>query len=359
MSKIQIAPNLFIIEKASGKKYYVARFSVNGKQIDRGLGNVEKVTLREAKQGLARLILSPIEPTKKTNMTFAEAVPIALKDLAIVKQYKNDRSTHQWEQSLNDYAIPHLGEIDVEAITKDDVLHTLQKIWFEIPETAKRLRSRIEYVLAWSIRRGYRKTPNCATWKHNLEFDLPAKEKVKPVKHHEAPDYDEIRKIVRYCLEHPSPVSGAILLDIATAVRISEVRLAKPEEIQGDTWVCPVDRRKVSVNYRVPLSTLAMKALVMAQNTEYIFTWTGKPIGLDSPRLKLQKITGRNVTMHGCRSTFKDWCLEHGKDDILSEKSLMHTVGDRSYQAYQRSDLLEQRRVLMQEWADFLLEVGT
>lgn len=360
MAKTQIAPNLFILEKANGKKYYVARLTVNGKQVDRGLGNADKISLREAKYELARLIANPNpEPKKKTEstgMTFAEAVPLAMADIANVKRYKNDRSVNQWLQSLNDYAIPHLGHIDVEDITREDVLNTLKPIWFKIPETAKRTRARIESVLAWAIRRGHRKTPNCATWKNNLDFDLPAKEKIAPVKHHEAPTYEEIKKIVRYCLEHPSPVSGAIIFDIATAVRISEVRLATPEEIDGNTWICPVDRRKVGVNYRVPLSTLAMKALEMAQNENFIFTaQDSKPISIDSPRQKIRAITGRGITMHGCRSTFKDWCLENEKDDILSEKSLMHTVGDKSYQAYQRADLLERRRKLMQEWADFLM----
>ena len=161
MAKTQIAPNLFILEKANGKKYYVARLTVNGKQVDRGLGNADKISLREAKYELARLIANPNpEPKKKTEstgMTFAEAVPLAMADIANVKRYKNDRSVNQWLQSLNDYAIPHLGHIDVEDITREDVLNTLKPIWFKIPETAKRTRARIESVLAWAIRRGHRK----------------------------------------------------------------------------------------------------------------------------------------------------------------------------------------------------------
>lgn len=358
MARTLIAPNLYILEKSNGERYYVARITVNGKQVDRGLGNVKKTTLREAKLELARMMLAPEEPEKKNGMTFSEAVPLALADLAIVKRYKNERSPNQWAQTLRDYAVPFLGDIDVEAITKDDVLRTLQHVWFEHPETGKRLRSRIEYVLAWAIRRGHRTTPNCAVWHHNLEFDLPSKEKVKPTKHFEAPTYDEIKYIVQYCLSHPSPVSGCVLFAIATCVRITEVRLAEPSEIKGDVWYCPIDRRKVAVPNRVPLSGLALKALEMAQNEKYIFTASGKtPIDLNSPRLKIRGIVGRAVTMHGCRSTFKDWCTENGKDDLLSEKSLMHVTGDKSYRAYQRSDLLARRRVLMQEWSDFLLSI--
>lgn len=355
MARVQVAPNLFVKDKGS-EKYYVGRFYVDGKQVERSFGNVKVVSLREAKMALQQSMSEPIKPKASGRLTFAEAVPLALKDIALVKQYKGDESMRQWNQTMNDYVIPHIGDIDVEDITREHVLNLLMQIWFDIPVSANRIQGRIEAILAWCIRRGYRKSPNCATWKNNLEFDLPNINKVRPPKHHEAPTIDELKIAVQYCLSHPSPVSGAMLMGIATSVRISEVLLAEPGEIDGDTWHCPVDRRKVAVPNRVPLSTLAMKALEMAQNDKYIFSArAGKPVAVDSPRSKLRMIVGRPVTFHGIRSTFKDWCTENGKDDLLSEKSLMHVTGDKSYRAYQRSDLLERRRVLMQEWADFLM----
>lgn len=379
--KQQIAPNLLLHTRSNGRSFYIARFKKNGRSYERSLGCAEDITLRTAKLALARLLMDFEEPSEEKKndhpdgLCFREAFNLAMKDIAAVKQWKNEKSEHTWRQTITDFALPIIGDLDVAGITRDDVLAVLKPIWFEKTETASRLRARIEAVLSWSIRRGYRKESNPAIWKGNLEFDLPMRMKIQPVEHFPAMTGDEIKKVVTYCLAHPSPVSAAVLFGIATASRLSEFRLAKRKEIDGDVWLVPPERRKDKRNYphRVPLSTLAQEALKMADDAlqkkkkgdnsekpkkangdDFLFVSRYGVIHVDSPRLKIVDIVGRKVTMHGCRSTFRDWCAENNINQVLAEKSLMHTTGNEVEQAYQRSDLLEQRKVVMQQWSDFL-----
>ena len=220
-------------------------------------------------------------------------------------------------------------------------------------ETASRVRMRLEAVINWAIRHEYRQDANLATWRGNLEFDLPPVSKVKKVEHHASMTFDEARQVVSYCLSHPSPVSASIIFGLATASRVNEFRLARRNEIVNDVWIVPESRRKDKKPYphRVPINSLAMAALNMVKDSEdFLFiNKHGDVICADSPRLKLTAILNRKVTMHGCRSTFRDWCAENGVDRVLAEKCLMHATGNEVEQAYQRSDLLEQRRPIMQK----------
>ena len=362
MSKVRVADYLYKIDRTSGTYYYL-RVRRNGKLIERSLGNVEIVTLKEAKREAARLLIeidtAPDLPKDKS-ITVKEACEFALKDIARVKKWRNEKSEAQWRSSLSAYVIPKIGNLSIGKIDRNDVLAVLLPIWETKNETASRVRMRLEAVINWAIRHNYRQLANPATWRGNLEFDLPPVAKVKRVRHHASMTLDEARQVVSFCIDHPSVVSAAILFGMATASRVSEFRFAKWDEVQGDTWLIPPERRKDGKPYphRVPLSSLALLALDMvkkAKAEDLIFTITdGKAMNLDIPRLKLVNILKKPVTMHGCRSTFSDWCAENEKSETLREKSLMHATGNEVAQAYQRSDLLEQRRPLMQAWADAL-----
>ncbi len=365
-AKRQVAPNLFIRMRASGNEYYLGKFKKGGRSYERSLGSTKDMTLRDAKFALARLMLEfdekkPEEDTRRASgLSFKEAIELAMVDIVRVKQWKTDNSEYLWRRTLQEYAVPILGDINVADITRKDILKVLEPIWFNKTETANRVRMRIEAIMNWCIHNDYRKDSNPAVWRGSLEFDLPSRTKVQQVVHHEAMTNDEIKKVVAYCLEHPSVVGAAVLFGIATAARVSEFRFAKRSEIEGDVWLVPPERRKDSKRYphRVPLSTLAKKALRMAKKfskKDELFVTDFGLMCADSPRQKIKKIVGRAVTMHGCRSTFRDWCAENGIDRVLAEKSLMHATGNEVEQAYQRSDLLEQRREVMQNWADFLL----
>ena len=363
MSKVRVADGLYKVERSSGVYYYL-RLRRNGKLIERSLGNVELVSLKEAKREAARLrveIDSEAYHPSVTKITLKEVCEQALADIARVKKWRNERTEEQWRSTLAMYVYPVIGAKSVDEVEREDILAVLMPIWETKNETASRVRMRLEAVINWAMRHNYRQSSNPATWRGNLEFDLPPVTKVKVVRHHRSMTFAEAKKVVAYCLSHPSVVSAAILFGIATATRVGEFRCASWEEIEGDTWLIPSQRRKDGKPYphRVPLSTLALMALKMADNgnkSGSIFINNhGKVISEDSPRLKIINILQKTVTMHGCRSTFRDWCAENGIDRVLAEKSLMHKTGSEVEQAYQRSDLLEQRRPVMQQWADALL----
>ncbi|MDO4936683.1 MAG: site-specific integrase [Sutterellaceae bacterium] len=273
-----------------------------------------------------------------------------------VKRWKNAKSYQQWYQSLNDYAMPTLATIRVDKISTNDILNCLEPIWYDKPETANRVRARIGAVMDWCRVRGYCSGVNPASWRGNLDTVLPSRYKIQQPKHHEAPTIQELKTVVEYCMAHPSPVSGALLMVIATATRITEVRGALAEEIIHGIWNIPADRMKAKKPHRVPLSTLADVALSMAKDKGLLFTHQGKQLGSDSPRVKLTMIVGRKVTVHGIRSTFRDWCAREKVPDAVAEKCLAHAYGDKTVQAYFRDDLLDHRKSVMQKWADLMLK---
>ena len=363
MSKERVAEGLYKVQRKNGVYYYL-RIRRNGQLIERSLGNVEYISLKEAKQEAARLrieIDSLSQLPKETSITVKEACEYALKDIARVKKWRNEKSEAQWRSSLSSYVYPVIGDLSVGEIDRTDVLAVLMPIWETKNETASRVRMRLESVINWAIRHNYRTSANPAVWRGNLEFDLPPVSKVKRVKHHASMSFEDAKLVVSYCIDHPSVVSAAILFGLSTASRVNEFRMAKWEEIDGETWYVPPDRRKDGKTYphRVPLNKLAKLALNMVGDKKMkglIFKNDhGKAVHADSPRLKLVNILKKPVTMHGCRSTFSDWCAENEKSEVLREKSLMHATGNEVSQAYQRSDLLDKRRVLMNEWSDALM----
>lgn len=290
-----------------------------------------------------------------------EAVPVILE----TKQGRNAKHKEQWINTLNTYVVPVIGSMKVEDVTRDNIIDVLKPIWFTKSETASRVRGRLESVFNYAIVKNHRTASNPCTWRGNLDFFLPPPSKIKNVKHHVALPFDETRTLIdKWMKKDKLSVSAiCVMFGILTAARVGEFLFAKWGEIDFDNavWTCPPERRKDGKKYphRVPLSRQAIVLLTMLLNGEPredmpIFAINGRRICRDTPRVVIRKAMNGRGTMHGFRSTFRDWCAENGKDRILAEKALMHATGNEVEQAYQRSDLLEQRRVLMQEWADAL-----
>ena len=353
----RVEPNLYIQVNKSGTESWVARFDINGKTVWRGLGLVKFVTKTQAREDMQRLRISlrtGEEPTRvRTAPTFAEILPRALDDIQNSRQWKFGEMRHRWEQTLNAIAVPVIGNIPVDKIQPDDVLRCLKPTWTTKHDTTSRTRMRIEAVLNWCALMKYRSGANPASWRGNLEFALPRGSKVKPVKHLEALTIEEVKRVVAYCRKNPSVVNGAILFIIATVGRVRECTEVRRSEIDGDIWTVPAERMKAGKPHRVPLTDLAREGLAMGhpRNDAIFFGQKATFINPEVPRLKLIKILDRQVTAHGIRSTFKDWCSKNGVDEILSEKALAHVFGNKVTSAYQRDDLLERRRRVMTKWA--------
>jgi integrase len=260
----------------------------------------------------------------------------------------------QWRDTLRDYILPILGNLDVETIDTDAVLRVLEPIWTEIPETASRVRGRIESILDFAGR-----NPNPARWKGHLEYRLAKRNKTRTVEHLAAMPYNEIAAFIAELRAVNSIPAMALEFTILTACRSGEVLGARWSEIDlaKCVWTIPASRTKRDKEHTVPLSDAAvavLEAMAAIRDDDRVF-----PLSATAMLLALKELrTG--VTVHGFRSTFRSWaggCTTHPRD--VCELALGHSVGNAVEQAYQRDALLAKRRVLMTDWADFCANTGS
>lgn len=365
-----------MLRVAGNSRSWFLRIQINGKRLQRGLGSALILTLGQARQECSRMKVELLSGDTRTRKQKADAELAELKSQspafediweqavdarAKVAVWRNKKHESQWKNTITTYALPVLGKLDVAGITRQDVLRVLVPIWQTKTETAYRLRGRLETIFDYCIREGYREKENPARWKGLLEFDLPQRSKIAPHEHFTAPTVEELQEVAERLMQTMS--GKCILFGILTACRTAEFVNARWEEIdlKSRVFSVPPERRKDGKPYphRVPLSRQSCKLLQsIEQKTEFVFgnPRTGKAINQQTPRVLLIRYLGRPVTMHGCRSTFRDWCAENEIDHAVAEKCLMHVVGNEVVQAYQRSDLFDQRKAVMQQWADVICE---
>ena len=343
---------------------------IDGSRREIGLGSSSEMSLSVAKAKALKIkaqiangefqLDKPAKKVVEKEKTFAEVAAEATEAIKYARRWKNEKHAHQWVQTIRDFANPVMGKKRISQITRDDILEVILPLWETKSETASRLLGRLERIMDYATFKGWYMLPNPARWKGNLELVLPPISKVRQQVHHEAMTAQEAQGIAVQFFDSDFLSHKAILFGLLTATRVSEFLNARWDEFDFEerVWSVPPERRKDGRNYphRVPLCQQAVQMLEsIERNDDLVFVnKKGNRLHAETPRLTLIRILGRKVTMHGCRSTFRDWCAENAKDPILAEKSLMHTTGNEVEQAYQRSDLLEQRRLLMQEWADFL-----
>ena len=335
---------------SGNSRTWAIRLQVKGKRTIRGLGSAMEITLGQARIECARqraaMLAGDMQTKSQKNRKEESKKKALFKDVweqavdarARVAQWKTDAQYHQWRQSITDHALPYLGNLPVADIDRKDILCVLEPIWEKMPSTATKVRNRLEIVFV----------------------DLPSLHSKIGQKHHEAPTLLELQTAAPRLLE--TGTGKCALFGILTACRVSEFLKAQWNEVdfKKRVWSVPPERRKDKKPFphRVPLSDQAIKLLrSIPQESEYIFKGrVAKTYSLDSCRKMLRDVICRPVTAHGCRSTFRDWCAENGVDHIVAEKCLMHSTGDAVVQAYQRSDMLDHRRVVMQKWADAVFE---
>lgn len=373
---------------ASGGKYWVYRFSQHGKAQEMGLGALHAVSLADAriKAAEARKLLSNgINPIESRNAVVAETKLAAAKaqtfrqcaEAYIGAQrdgWRNDKHVKQWQSTMETYAYPVFGDLSVQVIDVALVMKVLEPIWKTKTETASRVRGRIENILDWATAREYRRGENPARWRGHLENLLPARSKVQKVVHQPALPYGHIPDFMKALKAEEGMAATALAFTILTAARTSEVIGATWNEIdlKNAIWTVPDSRIKGGREHRVPLSGVALKILqdlkkqydlskgALGEN-EYIFRGLkkGKSLSNMAMLVLLERMNRKDITVHGFRSSFRDWAAEetHYSREV-AESALAHISGDKVELAYRRGDLFEKRRDLMNDWAKYC-EGGT
>lgn len=298
----------------------------------------------------------------KPNPTFADIYKPALKQLAFIRQWKSKETEKDyWRRAERDF-LPKLRKIPLTEITPAKIASILHPLWTSQSAAVMSL-SVIRNIMGYAKVRGIIQS-NPAEWRGNLDAFLPAPAdllKGKSLKHHAAVSAEDLRDVVKVLRAKDCISAKCALFGILTVCRLSEYRCAQWDEIdhENNTLVVPPERRKdcKPEPFVVPLSTQAQKILdEIPVLNRFIFTDGNAEKCLCSPTvwMAMKRTTKKDITVHGTRSTFSDWCALNDKPFIVSEKCLMHAVGNKVFMAYQRDDLLDKRRKLLQEWADYL-----
>jgi len=358
---------LYLVVDATGAKRWLLRIVVQGRRRDMGLGSATLVSLAEARQAaikyrkIARDGGDPFEErrAKQTSVpTFAEAARHV--HAASKSTWKNPKHAQQWINTLETYAIPHIGKMHVDQVKSADILRVLSPIWLVKAETARRVRQRLKAVFDWASTAGFRTEENPVV---GIERGLP-RQNAKP-KHHAAMAYAEVPAFVRQ-LQRNDPrgiiARRALELLILTASRTSEVLKAQWSEVNFQTrvWTVPAERMKAGVEHRIPLSPRSLELLTEVRSLnlagELIFPGAraGRPMSNMVFTTSLKRMN-MPVTAHGFRSSFRDWVAETTDfPNELAEMALAHTIGNKVEAAYRRGDMMDRRRKLMDAWDGFL-----
>ena len=370
---------LYLRVTDTGSKNWVLRFMLNRKPRWMGLGPLALYSLQQAR---AKALdarrkrhegIDPIEARRaeRAQQRLDAAKAVTFKQCAesyIASHsagWRNEKHKYQWKATLRDYAYPVIGELPVQAVDTALVHKVLEPIWTAKPETAGRVRQRIESILDAAKTRGYRDGENPARWRGHLDNLLPALAKVRDVKHLAALAYVELPAFLANLRSREATAARALEFLVLTAARTGEVIGARWKEIDllDRTWTVPAARMKAHREHRVPLSPRALAILgemqMVRQNAvDNAFVFPGPkpsaPLSNMALMMLLRRMGIDNLTVHGFRATFKTWASERTSfQNEIVEASLAHTIGGKVEQAYMRGDMFEKRRRLMQKWATF------
>lgn len=277
------------------------------------------------------------------------------------RKWKNDKHRAQFLNTLKQYAFSKIGRLAASDVDTAAVLRVLEPMWKEKTETANRVRGRIESVLDWATVRGYRTGDNPARWKGHLAEVLPARASIQKVEHHAALPFTEISTFITDLRKREGTAARALEFTILCASRTGEVIGAQWDEIDiaAKLWTVPAGRIKGGKEHRVPLSEAALailKGLPTEKNNPYVFIGPRAQRGLSNMAMSsvLLRMERKSITVHGFRSTFRDWAAERTNyPNHIVEMALAHVVGDKVEAAYRRGDLFEKRRKLMADWAKY------
>ena len=349
----------------NGSKSWIQRLTIDGKRSDMGLGSFKLVTLVEARdiafenRKEARIHKrDPLAEKRKAKIpTFREA---AMKTYEALKpRWRSGKHTKNWLQIMEKYAIPIIGSVHIDKLGREDVLKILTPLWTKRPETARRLRQKMRTTFKWAQAHGFTENNPAGEM---IDGALPKQRAVK--EHFRALPYQDVAGALE-TIERSGITTAKLALRflVLTAARSGEVRAATWDQIdlENKTWTVPAEKMKTNREHRVPLSDSALAVLEqsrrLADGSGLVFPSSMRP-GKQMSNMTLTKVLRDNgladrTTTHGFRSSFRDWCADTGRPREIAEAALAHVVPGVEG-AYFRSDLFERRRLLMEQWADYL-----
>jgi len=366
---------LRLVVSESGSRRWILRITVKARRREIGLGGYPATSLVQARtkaEELRQMVAQGIDPIaeKAKSKPKANSFNQCAHDFIETKSvaWSNAKHKQQWTNTLNTYASPVIGQKSTDEISIEDILKIITPIWEIKTETAKRVQSRIEAVIDYATARKYRSGDNPARWNHNLDSILPPPNKVKSLRHHPAMPHSEVKSFMAELRRNECMSSFALQFLILTASRSGEVLEAPwPEfNLVDRVWIIPAHRMKADKEHRVPLSTGAVEILQrLPQFSNNPFVFTSQRMGKHLSQgalLMLMRGMGHGVggsksdyVPHGFRSSFRDWAGEltdYPRD--LCEMALAHTIANKVEAAYRRGDMLDKRKVMMEEWCNYI-----
>ena len=353
--------------KPNQRKYWIFRFTSEGKRFNMSLGGFPEIGLKQARERAVEVRSSlnkGVNPILVKNASKASSqkakTPIfrefALDYIQTMRpKWRNPKHAEQWVSTVERYAFPHIGHLRLDEIQTEHALALLKPIWLSKQVTASRLRGRLESILSASITLGHRTAINPARWRDHLENLLPTPRKSD--EHHAALPYVEIPNFITKLKEMDCVSALALEFVILNASRTGEVIGAKRNELLNDLWTVPASRMKGGRIHQVPLGKRSLELLEISASldpqSEYFFSKNGKQLSNMAMLMMVRRLS-LGITVHGFRSTFRDWVSEETEySPELAEMALAHTIGNKVEAAYRRGNLLERRKVLMKHWESF------
>lgn len=369
--RISDGAGLYLYVKKSGRKSWVFMWAKNGVRREMGLGSYPTISLSKARDkaqvqrqivadGGDPLVLKKKVKTTEKVVTFGEAADHLVETLK--SDWTNEKHGQQWKRTISHYC-KEIRVIPVNEIETDDVLKVLKPVWTAKEETARRLRSRVERILDYSTAHGWREGENPARWKGHLKDLLPKRDVSKKSNFASMP-YEKIPEFLKALGEQEGVARLALEFTIHTAARTNETLGATWDEIdfENKVWNIPAERMKGKQAHIVPLTSKSLDILTDAKAiklSDYVFPGAraNRPLSNMSMNMLMRRMKIEDVTVHGFRSSFRDWCGD--KTDFpreVAEAALAHKVGNKVEQAYRRRNALEKRSSLMAEWSTYLCE---
>jgi integrase len=368
--------NLWLLKRGESK-VWAFRYMIQGKARKAGLGCYPTVTLADARKvalSYRKLIhngVDPIDEINRLKREISKSVPTFNQAAAryILKQrheWRNKKHTKQWISTIRNYANPVIGSMLVTDISKVEVLKILKPIWLTKTETAKRIQGRIENILDWCSAMDYTDGVNPARWQGNLDKLLQSPAKIKKLnnngveRHHPAMPYEEVPEFYAQLKTIEGFSVKALRFLMLTACRSGEVLNATWDEIDipNKTWTILAKRMKAFKEHRVPLTDEMIDILESLHVlNEYVFPGQkiGRPLSGVTMISTMKKMDVGHYVPHGFRSSFRDWCEDQSTSSYgVIERALAHTIPNKTERAYNRGDLFNKRRELMNSWGDYV-----